>query len=428
MLEILLVAAIAVAALVLFVREIFPAEVVAILVLASLATFGLVTTDQALSGFSNAATIAVGAMFVLSAGLRETGALDRLGRTLVVLGVNGPLLLLVTVLSVAALSAFINNTATVAVMLPLVLAAARKRNVSPSKLLIPLSYASPFGGVCTLIGTSTNLLVNSLAVGAGHEGFGLFDFAPVGLTLVGVGTLYLALVGWWLLPARANPGSLEESYALRDYVFAAQVPAESRLVGRTLDKIVAARRGGVRVVELVRGARRLIAEPHLEVAAGDTLLVEGTADELLELSRVEGLLPGQGAVPLEGGDLQLVEIVVAQNSRALGHALPDVHSPWVARAVPIALASRGNVRHGELATKPLVPGDVVLILLETSALPALREDPDFIVLSARSNPVAHARRAPVAIGIVAAVVVMAGSGLAPIAIVALLGAAAMVVT
>jgi di/tricarboxylate transporter len=428
MLEIALVALIAVGALVLFVRETLPPEVVAILVLASLAAFGLVTTAQALSGFANEATITVAAMFVLSAGLRETGALDRVGRALVSVGVNGPLLLLATVVCVCAISAFINNTATVAVMLPIALAAARKRRVSPSKLLIPLSYASQIGGVCTLIGTSTNLLVNSLTVGAGHAGFGLFDFAPVGLALVATGALYFVAVGWWLLPSRPASASIEETYALRDYVFALQVPAVSRLVGRSVAQVGAARAGGVAIVELLRDGRRLIAEPRLAIAAGDVLLVEGQPDEAIELARREALVIGRPDVALEGDDVHLVELVVPPTSRAVGRVPAEIGSPWSARAVPLAIASRGDVRHDDLAGVRLVAGDVMLLLAVAADVAAIREDPDFIVLSARSSPAARARRAPLAVGIVAAVVGLAASGLAPIAIVALLGACATVVT
>ena len=191
-----------VGAVVLFVTEKLPVDVVAMLVLASLLVLGLVTPVEALSGFSSEATITVAAMFVLSAGLAHTGALASLGRLFGRVK-NGFLFMLLLMLIVGPISAFVNNTAAVAVLLPLVLAASAANKQSPSQILIPMSYAAQMGGVCTLIGTSTNLLVNSLAKDLGHPGFGLFDFAPVGLITMAVGFVYLLLMRRWLLPKHA---------------------------------------------------------------------------------------------------------------------------------------------------------------------------------------------------------------------------------
>ena len=157
-------------AVALFVSEKMPPEVVAMLALAALLTLRLVTTEEALSGFSSPATVTVAAMFVLSAGLQHSGSLNRLGEAIARIR-WGWLLALVMMLLTAAVSAFINNTAAVAVFLPLIIAAAVANNLPPSRFLIPLSYAGQFGGVCTLIGTSTNLLVDSMARQAGHAGF-----------------------------------------------------------------------------------------------------------------------------------------------------------------------------------------------------------------------------------------------------------------
>ncbi|WP_425508275.1 SLC13 family permease [Tahibacter amnicola] len=172
--EVWWVCGITVVAIALFISERWPAEIVALLVLGALVTVGLVTPKESLSGFANPATITVAAMFVVSAALRETGALDGLARLLALVGVNGPALLLTMIALVATVSAFINNTAAVAVFLPVVLTVAHQRHIPTSKLLIPLSYASQFGGVCTLIGTSTNLLVNSVTKNAGLPSIGLF--------------------------------------------------------------------------------------------------------------------------------------------------------------------------------------------------------------------------------------------------------------
>src|SRR5690606_32955331 len=183
----------------LFVTEKLPTDVVALLVMASLLVLGLVSPTEALSGFSSQATITVAAMFVLSAGLQRSGALEGLGEALSRIR-SGWLFALVMMAVTAFISAFVNNTAAVAAFLPLVMAAAIAQRRAPSKVLIPLSYAAQFGGVCTLVGTSTNLLVNSMAIQSGREGFSLFEFAPLGIVFVAIGITYVMLVGRFLLP------------------------------------------------------------------------------------------------------------------------------------------------------------------------------------------------------------------------------------
>ena len=315
--------------------------------------------------------------------------------------------------------------------LPVVIAVARRRRVSASKLLIPLSYASQFGGVCTLIGTSTNLLVNSLAVGAGLAGFGMFDFAPVGLLLVAVGSVYLLTIGWWLLPNRPPVTAASDAYALREYLFAMSVTEESRLVGRTVQQAGFGASSEVVLVELVRAGRRVLAQPKLVIEAEDLLLLRGAVDALFELSRHNGLRMERdhlaGDVALEGDGLQLVELVVLPQGRASGRPLTAIESSWVGRAALIALARRDSVLHTGLSTLPLLPGDALLLLVASSEMPTLREDTDFMLLSSRESPTSRRRRVPLAVGIVVAVVALAALNWVPVEIAALLGAAAMAI-
>ncbi|MDZ4813157.1 MAG: SLC13 family permease [Pseudomonadota bacterium] len=427
----LLVGLIALGAVLLFVRERFPPDIVALLVLIALVVFGLVTPHEGISGFSSPATITVGAMFVLSAGLRETGALDAVARFLTRMGRNGPLLQLSTTLVVAAISGFINNTAAVAVFLPVVLTVARRNRVSTSKLLIPLSYASQFGGVCTLIGTSTNLLVNSLVVSAGLSAFGFFDFAPIGLLLVAIGCLYLVTIGWWLLPNRSSHDAAADAYALREYICAMSVAENSRLIGKTLAQGGFGRRGDVVLLELIRDNRRMLYQADLVINVSDVLVLQAAVDDLLEVSRRDGLrLERENAtdgVVLEGDGLQLVELIVAPMARAVGRPLAAIESTWIARSTPIAIARRDNVLHTGLTLTPLSAGDALLLLIRGEDMTDLRDDPDFVVLSARDNPVPRRRRAPFAIGVTIAVVILAATKYLPIEIVALLGATSMAI-
>ncbi|HET7844667.1 MAG TPA: SLC13 family permease, partial [Xanthomonadales bacterium] len=388
----------------------------------------LVGTEAALSGFASPATISVGAMLVVSAGLRETGALDALGRMLLGAGRHGLLLLLTVVVLAAFVSAFVSNTATVAVLMPLVLLAARRKSLSPSRLLIPLSYASQFGGVCTLVGTSTNLLVDSLARNGGHRGFGMFEFAPLGLSLLAIGSAYLALTSWWLLPKRRAPGSLEEDYALREYLFALRVAADSPLVGHASLAAAGARASGATLVEIQRGTARWLPAPMRTIGAGDVLVIEGSADTVLEMARHAGLHGGADLGGLAGDGLQLAEVVVAPGARCAGLPLRAIDASWLRDAVPLAAASAGRIRHAGLGDLVLQPGDALLLLLRPDALAALREDRDFVLLTTRDNPIGRHARAPLAVGIAVAVVASATLGVLPLPIAALFGAVAMVAT
>ena len=250
-LEALLTLAVLAGAVVLFMTEKLPVDVVAMLVLASLLVLGLVSPAEALSGFSSEATITVAAMFVLSAGLAHTGALLPIGR---MFGrIKRPwLFLVVLMLVIGPISAFVNNTAAVAVFLPMVLAATAANRMSPSQLLIPLSYAAQMGGVCTLIGTSTNLLVNSMARDLGHPGFGLFDFAPLGLIVMGVGFVYMLVFRRWLLPHHP-PSALTETYELGKYITELRVMEKSPLIGKSVSQAQLAEKHSVYVLELLRG-------------------------------------------------------------------------------------------------------------------------------------------------------------------------------
>lgn len=198
----ILVLIILLGAVVLFISEKFPIDFVALLVLGTLLLLGLVTPEEGISGFSNPATVTVAAMFVLSAGLQKTGATAAIGQVMLRFSKNYFSALVVIMGTITVISAFINNTAAVAVFIPLVMIIANRRKIAASRLLIPLSYASQFGGVCTLVGTSTNLLVSSMSDQAGYGAFTMFEFSRMGLILFVAGVLFFLIFGRWLLPER----------------------------------------------------------------------------------------------------------------------------------------------------------------------------------------------------------------------------------
>jgi di/tricarboxylate transporter len=424
-----LVGATCLGAVVLFVRNTLPPDLIAMLVLAALVLGGLVTPAEAISGFANPATITVAGMFLLSAGLRDTGALDALARGLSRIPGPGRALQLATTATVATVSAFINNTAAVAVFMPMVLGLGRRRGIPASKLLIPLSFAAQFGGACTLVGTSSNLVVNAMAINAGLPGLGLFDFAPIGLLLALVGAAYLATVGWWLLPDRAGAQQPVDTYALRDYLFVAEVVSGARLAGRTVARASIGRGADLALLELIRGGHRLRPTPRDVFEVGDRLLLQGEAGAAREFARRAGLrlaTETEGAGMVEGDGLQLVEALVAPGADAVGRPLSALSRPWTAQASAIAIARHDVVLHAGLAKLPLLAGDALLLLVSSADMAALRDDRDFIVLSERDNPAERRRRAPLAFGITVAVIGVAGVGWLPIELAAMFGVVAMV--
>jgi len=423
-----------VGAVALFVTEKLPVDVVAMLVLASLLVLGLVTPAEALSGFSSEATITVAAMFVLSAGLAHTGALSALGR---LFGrVRNPwLFLLLLMLVIGPISAFVNNTAAVAVFLPLVLAATAANRQSPSQVLIPLSYAAQMGGVCTLIGTSTNLLVNSLAKDLGHPGFGLFDFAPVGVITMGVGFLYLMLMRHWLLPHHP-PAALTEAYDLGKYITELRVMPESPLIGRSVAQAQLAERHGVYVLELLRGEEKHWSPRAETLREGDVLLVRGNWDKLkalkdgskLELEPEFNLSDRQFSGE-DGEQAQvLVEVMIAPGSRLAGQTLAELDFQWAYNATALALHRRGEVLREKIKDVVLTVGDVMLLLCPRSELEVLRGNQNLVVLNERGETGKPRRKALLAIAIMATAIAAAALGWLPIVASSILGGIALVAT
>lgn len=417
-------------AVALFVSERLPADVVALLVLASVLVLGLVTPAEALSGFSSEATITVAAMFVLSAGLQATGALRALGR--LIARVHHPLLLtLLVMLLVGGLSAFVNNTAAVAVFLPLVLTATTANKLPSSQLLIPMSYAAQMGGVCTLIGTSTNLLVNSLAKDLGHPGFGLFAFTRLGLIMMAAGFVYILVVQRWLLP-KHRPADLTETYELGKYITELRVLPGSPLIGRSVAEARLGEKYGVFVLELLRGDEK-VWEPRAErLQAGDVMIARGDWSQLALLTDKARLEVNPefhiASDQFEDQNQVMTEVMIAPGSRLLGQTLvsSDFHRHY--NATVLALHRRGEILREKLREVRFSVGDVLLLVAPGSEMAALRRSGNLVVLSEREQAGWSVRRGLLAIAIMIVSVAVAALGWLPIVASAILGCIALVAT
>jgi di/tricarboxylate transporter len=429
-LEAILVLSILVGAVALFVSEKYPIDFVAMLVLGALLALGLVTPQEGISGFSNPATVTVAAMFVLSAGLQKTGATAVVGQLMVRFGKNYFTALVVIMGTIGVMSAFINNTAAVAVFIPLVMVVANRRKIAASRLLIPLSYASQFGGVCTLIGTSTNLLVSSISDEAGYGAFSMFEFTRMGLVLFVTGVVFFLAFGRWLLPER-KAQELAVTFQLGEYITELRVGENSPLIGKSVIESRLGQDHDVTVLRLLHVTKAVWAPLRQALSGGDVLLVRGKIRELMRLKDSSGLeLNAEFKLrdgTLQTEDLRLVQALVAPGSELVGRTLKEVDFRNRYKALVLAIQRRGEPIQEKLNSVRFRLGDALLIQVHEGQLQALRNDEDLIVLDEVPG-VALRHKAPVVLGILAAVIGLAAFNVMPILVTALLGCLAMVLT
>ncbi|MFC4405253.1 SLC13 family permease [Haloarchaeobius iranensis] len=468
--EVLLVFALVTVVLVLFATEPVPVDITALGLMVALMVAGPLSQQlsavgllggpvellpdspaDGLAGFASTATITVLAMFILSDGVQRTGIVQILGRKLAALtGDSETRQLGATMGVVAPLSGFINNTAAVAILLPMVTDIAHEGNTSPSKLLIPLSYASMFGGTLTLIGTSTNILASEVAadvandvadpspaVVALQDGFSMFEFTSLGLIVTVVGFVYFLVVGRYLLPSRIEPeDDLAAEFRLSEYLTEVVVREDSPLVGQTVRDALAETEFDVDLVQLIRDDEVFL-EPlgPKTIQAGDLFTVRTDRETLVELLDVEGM----DVVPefevtedeLERADPaaeNLVEIVVAPGSHVVGESIASVNFRQRYDATVLALRRGGELIRKRMDHIVLQVGDTLLVQGTADSIQRLDDNRDFIVAQEIERHDYREEKIPVAIGVILAVVGLAAVDLLPIVVSALGGAVAMVLT
>lgn len=416
-------------AMALFASEKLRYDVIGLLVLGMLLALGIVTPGEGLSGFSNEATVAIAAMFALNAGVVSTGGLDPVVRTLV--RFRSPwLLTLIIMLMMAVLGAFIKNTALVATFLPVCLTVCARTRTSPSQVLMPMSFAAQMGGVCTLIGTSSNLLTDSLARQEGLPGFSVFEFTKLGVILAIVGIAYMMTIGRWLLP-KGSDAKLPEDDIAGKYVTELRVKTGSPLVGQPLDALRLGEKYGVSVLELVRGDEHMWAPQAQVVSEDDVLIVRGEWDRLGQFQYAAGLVLQPSARAVNWGGMAkrvMVRAIVAPNTHLVGQTLAELDFRWTYQAMVLAIQRRGEVLRENIKHLRLDVGDTLMILIDEKDLPDLERVPGLVVLGDRGDRHESRRKAPIAIGILVAVIVVSGLGLLPIVVAALLGCVLMALT
>ncbi len=422
-------------ALVLFVRELLPIDVTALLILAVLVATGVLTPEEGVHGFSNPAPVTVAAVLVLSAGLMRTGAVVKLGNSISRLGGSAESgQMAVILITVGVLSAFINNTAAVAMFIPIVLGIASDRKISPSKLLIPLSFAGILGGLCTYIGTSTNIIVGSILEDQGYEPFRMFEFAPLGILFLIFGIAYLLLFGRRRLPARRTENDLTADYHLREYLTELVIQPRSRLIGKTLKESDLSVANDIVVLDIRREKEwlgSLLSEVVLE--AGDEMIVKGNIDNIMRVREAEGVAIRPRVKfsdeDLQSSDVMLAECVISASSGLIGLTLKSIDFRKRFQATVLAIRRHGGEIREKLGEVRLHYGDTLLIQGRRDRLESLRGSQEFmLIMEDTSTPRYRYQKTAAAVTIFGAVVAMAALGILPIMVAALLGALAMVLT
>ena len=442
--EIVFVLVVVGVAVVVFASGRVPFEVTAIGVLLVLFLGRAIDLEAALRGFSNSAVVTIGAVMVMSAGLANTGVAHWTGRLIGRLAGNSEArLIAVTVLAAGLLSGFMNAIAAGGVLLPAAVAAARELKTPISRVLLPLSYATLLGSALTLVGTPSNLLVNSVVAQEGIEPFGLLDFTPFGAAILVAGILALVFGRHRLLPRHASgaagdallPRAREDHvpYRLEERLYEVAIPPASPLVGLTLRDSGIRTDFGISIVAIQRNGRTDIAPaPERMLGAQDVLVMSARDRDIAQLrERFELPEPRPstlGAAALQTENVEFAEASLAPRSTLEGETVPSLSFRDRYGLSVLGIWRDGAPRRTHLHDMPLRVGDALLVLGPLPRIAELREDPDFVVVTERVGLTLRPRQAPIAVAIVAGFVAALMFQLAPVAIVALAAAVAMVVT
>ncbi len=416
-------------AITLFATEKLSVDVITLLLLSTLVLTGILSPGEAFAGFSSDIIIILASIFVIGGALRETGVLDVAGQAVFKLAGGSSRRLLVLLMSAASgLSAFMNNTTVTAMLLPAVSGVARRAGVSPSKLLMPLAFASMLGGTCTLIGTSTNVAVSGYIARTGLAPLSLFEITPIGLIVCAIGIAYMLFIGQRLLPDHPEE-SLATGYGIREYLCEVTVLPDSPLVGQKsiewdlspLD---------FRILKILRGTEEYSPASNVRLQAGDTLLIEGKVENLVKIKTIEGLAIKAESLlddrELQSGTFRLAEVFVTPQSRLSGWTLRRAGFQQRYGVTVIAIQHHGLALRERLADVILRVGDLLLVRGPEDRVQALRNDPDMAVIGEHQPQVHRERQGIYTVAFFAAALIGGGFGWIPLSIAFLLAALATV--
>lgn len=432
--EIILLLALIGVALVFFAFEWISSDVVALGLLLTLVITGLVPANKAFAGFGSDSVIMILGLLILTAALLRTGVMELVGRLLVRYTGDRPrTLLAVIMIAAAGLSAFISNTACTAFFIPIVIAVAARAKTSPSKLLLPLAFCSILSSSVTLISTSSNLVVSGLMTTAGMAPMNMFELAPVGIPITIVGLFYMFFIGRRLIPDRAPPGELLESFGVRAYLTEILILPDSPLVGKTLEESGLGRDLDLNVLQIVRNKEKhLRPARNLTLQANDVILVEGVREEILKIKDTSGI-EIKSDVKLSNPNLQtedsgLVEVILLPRSRLIGRTLKKAQFRERYGLHVIALNRHGKNLHRKISEVLLRMGDVLLVQGDKKNIAQLEEDRTVRILGSVEESRIDRRKALLAIGIFVGALLLGILKVVSLPVAALLGAFGVFIT
>ncbi len=412
---------------VLFLRESFPTEVVAIAGAATLLAIGVLPYEEAQAVLSNAAPWTIAGMFIVMGALVRTGALDVLTQTAERYARSHPKTAVIgVILSVMGASAIMNNTPVVVVMIPVVVQLSKTLGTKASKLLIPLSYAAIMGGSLTLIGTSTNLLVDGVARSQGLEPFGIFEILPIGLVVCFTGLIYMGLLGRRLLPERDSMATMLSDRSRMKFFTEAVIPPESNLIGREVLDVNLFKREGVRLIDVIRGDQSLRrALQGVELQVGDRVVLRTEMTELLSLQNNKEL---KRVDQLSAVETRTVEVLITPGCRMVGRSLGSMRLRRRYGVYPLAVHRRNQNIGRQLDDLIVKVGDTLLLEGAPADIQRLAADMEMVDVSHPSARAFRRGHAPIAIGALVGIVVLAALNVAPILLLAVIAVALVLVT
>jgi di/tricarboxylate transporter len=440
--EALLVCLIAILVIVSFVAEKVPPDVTALGLFAVLLGLGalfpaskLPSVKDLLAVFAAEAPLTIMAMFILNVALEKCGLIEKLAEKMGLLtGLSYPYFIFIFIIVVGAFSTVMNNTAVVMILLPVALSLSRKAKINPSKILIPLSYASIFGGCCTLIGTSTNILASNIATNYGLKPISMFELGAVGVPLMLVSGLYIALFGRKLLPDRESMYSLLPKESLKEFIVEALIRPNSPLIGSSFEESALAKKKGIRLIELIRKGKPLqFGIQSLPLQADDRLVFSCHTNAIGQARSTKGLeiysLDEEGLEKISLDEASVVEAIIPPTSNLVGQSLQGVHLFRQFRVMLIAVHRKGMNLRAQSSSAHIKSGDTLLLMGTDMAIEALRASSNMIVLDNSRQPAKNMEtRAPFVVMTIFGVIVLSAINLLPIVVGALMGAALLIVT
>jgi len=419
---------------VLFLTELFPVDVIALGVLAALVLTGLLPAGEAFVGFSNDAVISIFGLFILTAALLRTGIVEVFSRALIHRAGNQPNRLLLVIMSLSAfIGAFISNTASTALFIPIVIGIARRSQISTSRLLMPLAFASILSSSVTLVSTSTNIAVSGVMTWNGLPAMGMFELAPVGIPITIAGLAYMYFLGRRLTPERGQSEAETDQPGSRAFLTEISILPDSPLIGKTLEESRVTQDLNLNVLKVMRNQDREIQpRANMRLEEGDVLLVESPRDDILSVKSTAGIDIRADAELSDPGiqarDMRMVEAILLFRSPLIGRTIRGVRFRQRYGLQVLAINRGEETLHRRISQIPLQVGDMLLLQGHKDQIAALSNDRAFRIIGSLDEKLPNMRQAPMAIGAFAGVLGLATIGIVPLPIAIILGVLVVFVT